>query len=131
MKTILSIEDNCSTLDDIKTLIKTSISDERIRFLSINKGFNKINANTILKFRPDVIVLDIQLTGKHDRSGLDLARLIKDHTDTRHIPIIMLSLLKECQKMAEQENLCNVFLLKPCEPDLLFDHIQKFCKACV
>ena len=81
-KTIIILDDNQEILN-ILTLVFES------------EPYNIIACNTSKSFRaelekgiPDLILLDIKLP---DVNGLDLCKELKDGTDTKHIPIIMLS----------------------------------------
>jgi DNA-binding response OmpR family regulator len=126
MKKILSIEDNSATLNDLKTAIdQCAINSDELKFLSINKDFDKIHSNTILRFNPDLIILDIRLNGKYDSSGLNIARILRSSEKTKHIPIVILSVLAEYQEIAEREKLYDTFLLKPCENDMLLDCVLR------
>lgn len=51
--------------------------------MNANEGYTKA-----LEYHPDLILLDVQLP---DVIGFDLCRVIKNHQDLRHVPIIMVT----------------------------------------
>lgn len=69
------------------------------------------------RFRPDVVVTDINLPGT---SGVDLSRRLRTDARTRDVAIIVLSghALGSTRQDASSAG-CDRFLLKPCVPDVL------------
>ena len=72
----------------------------------------------------DVVVTDIRVRGFSD--GLDLVRQLRRDTDTRRIPIIVLTAcaFPSDRQSAERAG-CDGFLPKPCLPDVLIGEIRR------
>lgn len=71
---------------------------------------------------PHVAVLDLQLP---DMSGLDLARQLRNRTDTRGIPLIALTGRAEPEDIADARAAgFDTVLVKPCDPSDLIQTIR-------
>lgn len=68
--------------------------------------------------RPDLIITDYAMPGM---SGLELCRMLREHDDTRDIPVILHSGIELRQ---EHPDLFDRFLLKPADLDLLAREIR-------
>jgi two-component system OmpR family response regulator len=72
---------------------------------------------------PSLIVLDVMLP---DFDGFEVARRLKSHTDTRTIPIVMLTALdREEYKQRGRAAGAVGYLTKPFDPDRLLEEIKK------
>lgn len=72
---------------------------------------------------PSLIVLDVMLP---DFDGFEVARRLKSHTDTRSIPIVMLTALdREEYKQRGHAAGAVGYLTKPFDPDRLLEEIKK------
>lgn len=81
-KKVLVIEDNVDTLTVIELIL--SAAGYRVKSFSNWKlGYNEIEI-----YKPDLLLLDVQL-GTAD--GRNLAKTLKNKADTCHIPIILFS----------------------------------------
>lgn len=123
MKTVLSIEDNFSTQNDIRNVIT-----KKFNFVSIKDNFDKIAANDILKINPDLILLDIQLCGRDDKTGIEIAKRLRQ--SKIEVPIIMFSLRGEYRDILLREKLCNAFVQKPCDVEQILAEIEDFLFLC-
>lgn len=73
------------------------------------------------RFRPDVILLDYQMPGL---DGVEVARRLRDDTQTAHIPIIMITMLDDPDNAANaQQAGVNAYTSKPINPEDLADKI--------
>ena len=74
--------------------------------------------------RPDLIYMDIQLPGI---GGLELTRLLKGNSATRHIPVVALTAFA---MVGDEEKAlaagCDAYLTKPVSPRQLRDTTQQF-----
>lgn len=116
MHKILLIEDNPDTISDFHEILST-----KFETIILNENFSKINIKSILDINPDLIILDIELIKKGDIFGLKLAEMIKNHQNTKQIPIVIVSFSHEHRNNA----FCDVFLSKPCEEGFLIDEIVR------
>jgi DNA-binding response OmpR family regulator len=123
MKTVLSIEDNFSTQNDIRNAVT-----KKFNFVSIKDNFDEIAANDILKINPDLILLDIQLCGRDDKTGIEIARRLRQNNT--EVPIIMFSLNGEYRELLLREKLCNTFIQKPCDIEQILAEIEDFLPLC-
>jgi CheY-like chemotaxis protein len=73
-------------------------------------------------YAPDLILLDIWMSGM---DGRDICRELKKHTQTKQIPIIMISANRDTEQIALACG-ANGFLAKPFEMDNLLAIVQKF-----
>jgi len=80
---------------------------------------------TIKNFQPDIILLDVFLTGY---DGRVICKQLKFHPDSRHIPVIMVSGHDDVSDTIEQCG-ANDFILKPFEADTLLAKINDQLKV--
>jgi two-component system, OmpR family, phosphate regulon response regulator PhoB len=109
---ILIVEDE----DSISTLLAYNFEAEGYATRIASEG-EAVNA-LIDEDKPDVIVLDWMLPGI---SGIDICRLLKQRSDTRDIPIIMLTARgEESEKLRGLATGADDYLVKPFSvPELL------------
>jgi CheY-like chemotaxis protein len=73
--------------------------------------------------RPDLIVMDLDLPGM---SGVEAARVLRQRADTAEIPMIAATGFSHKGQLDEAEHAgFNVILVKPCEPEMLVEHIER------
>jgi DNA-binding response OmpR family regulator len=84
--TILVVEDE----DELRELLHVGLENEGFQVLTANDGVEAVR--TAHAKKPDLILMDIQLPVK---SGVEATRELKDHDDTRRIPVIMMTVLEE------------------------------------
>ncbi len=75
----------------------------------------------IRSFEPDIILLDVFLTGY---DGRVICKQLKFHPSSKHIPVIMLSGHDEVYDSISKYG-ADDFILKPFEADQLFSKIEK------
>ena len=118
--TILAVDDSPT----IRKLVSMTMEGQGYRVVVASDG---IEALAILKDEnPDLILCDVAMP-KLD--GYQLCKIIKNSTDTKHIPVVMLSgkdglFDKVRGKMAG----CSNYITKPFEPDLLISEVRKYVK---
>ncbi|ELV07266.1 response regulator [Wohlfahrtiimonas chitiniclastica] len=112
-KTALIIDDSATARIGIKNMLQ-------------NLGYTAHTANNgldalerVLSVQPDVILLDLSMPVLE---GTDVLSLLKQHSTTQKIPVIILS-GKEgiCDRMRAQTLGAVGFLGKPCKAELLTD----------
>lgn len=118
--TILAVDDSPT----IRKLVSMTMESQGYRVVVASDG---IEALAILKNeQPDLILCDVAMP-KLD--GYQLCKIIKNSTDTKHIPVVMLSgkdglFDKVRGKMAG----CSNYITKPFEPDILISEVRKYVK---
>ena len=81
-----------------------------------------IGLDLALVFRPDVIVLDLQMPGL---SGLELAAALKRKPETIGIPLIAVSGRSRVTESADMRAAFASVMSKPCEPEALIAEIHR------
>ena len=116
-------------MDQIKKI--TIADDDRgiVDFLTILLEFegyevsSTSNGNLLLNMTdglPDLLLLDIWMSGV---DGRDICKLLKQTTQSSHMPIIMISASKDIEQSAMDAG-ANAFLAKPFEMQELLQTIQ-------
>src|SRR4051812_15666020 len=112
-------------------LLVDSAHDDRAMYAEYlrTKGCNPIEVDEMADAlthaaRADVVVTGIRVPGPFD--GVELVRRLRQMKETKHTPIIVLTAcaFEPDQKRALAAG-CDVFLPKPCLPDLLVSHIRR------
>jgi DNA-binding response OmpR family regulator len=115
MKKILIVDDDT----DILTVVEI--------FLSMNKYIVKAIpkwqdiTDTIKSFSPDLILLDVALSGA---DGRDICKRLKKSTETQHIPVILFSAHNDLENYT-QGFMADGLIAKPFEIPYLLETIRK------
>jgi DNA-binding response OmpR family regulator len=102
---ILVVDDDPGILDALRFLFE----DEGYRVQTSEKGDYAEALHDDNGGLPDLIVLDILLSGK---DGRDICRKLKSQADTRHIPIVMISAHPDAERSAREVG-SDAFVAKP------------------
>jgi len=79
------------------------------------------------RLRPDVIVLDLELPRI---SGFDVAKRLRANPDTAHIPLIAATGYSHVKQLDRaREAGFDQIVIKPCDPDLLIEEIERYLQA--
>lgn len=78
----------------------------------------------IKKFQPDIILLDVYLTGY---DGRVICKQLKFHPDSKHIPVMMVSGDDEILQTVDQYG-ANDYIKKPFDADTLLAKINDLLK---
>ncbi len=115
-KRILLIEDE----EDIATLVKLHAELSGYKLHVEVDGINGFHA--IERERPDLVILDIMLPGQN---GFDVCRKIKNNSELKNIPIIILSAKQEeLDILLGLELGADDFICKPFSPRILLSKIK-------
>ena len=97
-----------------------------------NEGYEVFTADQgetvhkiIKKQKPDILLLDIWLYGE---DGGQIAKSVKSKSETKHLPIILMSANNETEKITKQVG-ADDFLLKPFNIDDLLYIVRKYIKS--
>src|ERR687890_16633 len=105
---ILVVEDE----PDIRKLINYNLAQERFKVLEAEDGEQALKL--LQREKPNLIILDLMLPGL---SGLELCKILRDRTDTTHLPILMLTAKAgEADKVVGLEMGADDYLAKPFSP---------------
>ena len=115
MKKILVVDDDESILDAVSLVLE----DEGYRVETIQKG--QETYEKVIAFKPDLILLDVLMSGS---DGRDICRKLKHNSETKHIPIIMIS-AHPTAKEGALECGAEEFLAKPFNTDELLKKIER------
>ncbi len=78
----------------------------------------------VIEHKPDLILMDIQLT---EASGIDLTRMLKEHPQTKKIPIIVITAFAMKNEEIQIINSgCDLYLSKPVSISNFFISVENF-----
>jgi CheY-like chemotaxis protein len=112
---ILIVDDE----QDILEFLKTILEEEGYSVVTTNNG--EYLARLQMHDLPDLILLDILLSGK---DGRELVRYLKAQKETRSIPVILISALSTARESALAAG-ADLFLAKPFDLTNLLDTIEQ------
>lgn len=114
---ILVVDDYADALDVWAIMLGTAGFDVR----TASTGLQALDA---VKTRvPDLIVMDLLLP---ELSGLEVARELRRHDETRHVPLIAVTgCTHDAELSLARESGFSSILRKPCEPPALVDEIRR------
>ena len=114
-KKVLVADDDPSILHSIKMLLE----DEG--YTVETTGGDK-TAQEVKDFMPDVILLDIWMSGM---DGRDICKHLKTQSETKHIPIIMISAHQDVEKIAKEAG-ADDFVSKPFDIYQMLDKVEHY-----
>lgn len=121
--TILIVEDE----EDILALIHYNLTREGYNVLTATSGEQGMKLAG--EHQPDLVVLDLMLPGI---DGLQVCRELKQHADTRHIAVIMLTAKgEEADIVAGLELGASDYVTKPFSPRVLLARINAVLRRAV
>ncbi|MBN2139926.1 MAG: response regulator transcription factor [Desulfovibrionaceae bacterium] len=117
---VLVVEDDA----DILNLLALNLRSEGYGVLTAESG--ETGLRLILTEKPDLVLLDLMLP---DISGVDVCRAVKGNTDTRRIPVIMLTARgEEADRITGFESGADDYVVKPFSPRELMLRIKAVLK---
>lgn len=116
-KKILVVDDDLDILD----ALKFALEDAGYEVTTTEKGEYAENLRDTNGGLPDVIILDVLLSGKDGRL---ICQKLKSQDDTKHIPIIMISAHPNARHSVHHVG-ADDFLAKPFDFDELLDAIAR------
>jgi DNA-binding response OmpR family regulator len=114
-KQILAVDDDPDILDIIEEVL-SDMGYRVERAGSIEEGERRLHNS-----QPHLVLLDLHLP---DRNGSYLARKLKNHDETKHIPIILFSSHNELEFTASDVK-ADSYLAKPFDLDELVEAVGK------
>jgi two-component system alkaline phosphatase synthesis response regulator PhoP len=115
-KRIILVEDE----EDIAALIKLQAENSGYKLHVEVDGINGFRA--IEREKPDLVILDVMLPGEN---GLDVCRKIKNASELKNIPVIILSAKgEELDVVLGLELGADDYISKPFSPKVLFSRIK-------
>lgn len=115
MRKILAVDDD----NDILDVIRIILEDEGYEVATLTNGKNIIDA--ISNIRPDLILLDVMLSGM---DGREICKTIKANSNFNPIPIIMISASHNLQNYQNLPGAPNGFIPKPFDIDRLVNVVN-------
>jgi len=116
MKKILVVDDDDDVLETTQLILEIAGYDVE----PLNDA--ELIFDRIHDFEPHLIILDVVL-GKMD--GRVICSQIKNHDDTKAIPVLMMSGLYDIKEIEEMECSPDDFMSKPFKMDVLLEKIEK------
>jgi DNA-binding response OmpR family regulator len=102
---ILIVDDDPSILDALRFLFE----DEGYRVQTSEKGDYAESLRDENGGLPDLIVLDVLLSGKDGRT---ICRKLKSQEETQHIPVVMISAYPDAERSSKEVG-ADAFVAKP------------------
>jgi DNA-binding response OmpR family regulator len=118
-KKILVVDDDPDILD----ALQLALEDAGYEVTITEKGEYAENLRDTNGGLPDVIILDVLLSGK---DGRIICQRLKSQEDTKHIPVLMMSAHPNAQQSSKAVG-ADDFLAKPFDIDELLDKVAEFC----
>ena len=120
-KRILVIDDDLSILETMQFMLAAEGHSATLA----DKGEYVENLSKRGRLLPDLIILDVLLSGK---DGRDIARILKKQPETKNIPVLMFSALPNVKKSVLEAG-ADDFLPKPFEIDDLLQAINSLTRT--
>ena len=117
-KRVLAVDDDPDILD----AIGFTLDEAGYLVTTTEKGEYAENLHDGNGGLPDLIILDVLLSGKDGRT---ICKKLKSRPDTKHIPIIMISAHPAAEASAKAVG-ADAFLAKPWDIDALIDLVESF-----
>lgn len=116
-KKILVVDDDPDILDSLRL----TLEDAGYDVTTTEKGEYAENLRDTNGGLPDVIILDILLSGK---DGRIICQKLKSQEETRHVPILMISAHPNAKQSVKAVG-ADDFLAKPFDMDELLEKVEK------
>ena len=116
-KKILVADDDPAILHSIKMLLE----DEGY---NVETAVGDKTAQAVLDFLPDLILLDIWMSGM---DGRDICKRLKSQPSTKHIPIIMISAHQDVKNIALESG-ADDFIAKPFDIFKMLEKVDHYAK---
>lgn len=116
MSKILIIEDEY----DVSSLLVKRLSNAGYDAIAVSDGYQGIDLAHSEK--PDLVILDLLLTVG---GGFDVLKNLKSSVQTRHIPVVVLTGIKDeiCKSEIVKEGV-EAYIVKPYDPEALMSTIK-------
>ena len=118
---ILIVDDDPGILDALRVLFES----EGYRVQTCEKGDYAESLRAEIGGLPDLIVLDVLLSGKDGRT---ICRTLKSHEATRRIPVVMISAHPGAEESVKEVG-ADAFVAKPFTIDDLLDTVETLLAA--
>jgi DNA-binding response OmpR family regulator len=112
---LLIVDDDPDILDALRFMLE----DEGYRVQTSEKGDYAESLRDDNGGLPDLIILDVLLSGKDGRM---ICRKLKSQDDTKHVPIVMISAHPDAERSVREVG-ADAFVAKPFSVDLLLDTV--------
>lgn len=117
---VLVVDDDPDILDALAFMLE----DEGYRVQTSEKGDYAESLRDGNGGLPDLIILDVLLSGKDGRT---ICRKLKSQDETRHVPIVMISAHPDAERSVKEVG-ADAFVAKPFSVDLLLDTVAGLLK---
>lgn len=119
MNKVLIVDDDKDILEVVEMLL--TIHDYTVKSIARASGI----INVIKKFKPDIILLDVNIAGD---DGRDICKLLKTLKETKNIPVILFSAIPNLQ-LTQINCGATDYLSKPFDVSDLIKKIEKHLAA--
>lgn len=116
-KKILIADDDDAIVDALEIMF--NLEDFEVKSTKDGEAIYKIKEEY-----PDIVLLDIWMSGM---DGRDICKYLKKNSETKQIPVIMISASKDVEKSAKDAG-ADDFVAKPFDIDDLLAKVKKLLK---
>ena len=110
--------------DDDEAIVDSTVLMLELMGYEVAYTYNGAMVPAVIKNKPDLLLLDIWMSGI---DGRDVCRLVKADPDTRDIPVLMISASRDIRESALASG-ADDFLEKPFDMDILLGKIEGLLK---
>jgi two-component system phosphate regulon response regulator PhoB len=120
MTKVIVVEDSIV----IAKAIKIILGSEDIEVEHVINSHKAVE--TISSQKPSLVILDLMMPGV---SGIDIFKELKAKSDTKSIPVLILSAKTDAMKWYEELKDCDKFMKKPFDNDELLKSVKELIKC--
>jgi len=113
---VLMAEDNYLNREVIKKFLESS----DLEIFEVSNGRDAVSVTKNIK--PDIILMDILMP---ELDGLAASKIIKNHSELAHVPIIAVSALADKKEVEKILNVCDAIVEKPVKKEVLLKTIHR------
>ncbi len=119
-KHIIIVDDDPNILE----LFHDVLEDRGYAVSTFTRGWEALQE--VSREHPDLIILDIMMPRVN---GYEVCQILKENPKTKQIPVIFLTALSHQEALRRAaEGGADDYLIKPCPPEKLVQHVEKFLK---
>lgn len=119
-KKILIVDDEKAISEMVSEFCKSFGFDTKV----LSSGHSILEQ--VRAYKPNLILLDLLMPGL---SGIQVIKVLKEHEDTKHIPVMILSVAADSEEAKEILELCECVLAKPVTAEILKEKLQTVLSA--
>ena len=125
VKTVPKVRKKVLVIDDNSAILYFMERALRLKDYGVHTSETFTGVETVEKYAPDLIYLDIGLAGQ---DGRQIAQVLKNNQRTKNVPIVMITAYPHAEKLAEEAG-ADSHLAKPFDLARLWEVTEKYTMA--